>query len=211
MITKKMIATARKTNDWSFGNKILYDICAGYPGHTKRPQVIAKIWLIGRGYAAAIERVQVKKTDFEDFYLDVVAPKIVNAKIDNWLKPLRSKRLGPLVVSEILCAHRKLTDLFNDMTNLNKRSLASKYLHFHFPNLFFIYDSRVLKALRLLSPILSRVSKSVPNNHYDNEYRKAFQKCMDLRSQIKAKHNVMLSPRELDTLLLGPVLKTYGT
>lgn len=45
-------------------------------------------------------------------------------------------------IDKILYIHKFLTDLFYELTGLNKRSLASKYLHFHCPDLFFIYDSR---------------------------------------------------------------------
>ena len=41
---------------------------------------------------------------------------------------------------------------------------------------------------------------------YDNEYRKVFEKCLDLRSQVRKMHGITLSPRQLDSLLLGPVL-----
>ena len=41
---------------WNLGNEMLYQLCRDYPDH-KAPEVItAKVWLIGRSYAAAIER-----------------------------------------------------------------------------------------------------------------------------------------------------------
>lgn len=43
---------------------------------------------------------------------------------------------------EILETHKLLMDTFYELTGLEKRSLASKYLHFHCPEMFFIYDSR---------------------------------------------------------------------
>lgn len=205
-----MLKKACDKNDWTFGNKILYDLCAKYPNHTDKAQVIAKIWLIGRGYAAAIERVKKKRTGVSDFYTEIAAPEIVAADIDRWLRPLKGRKLGRAVIPEVLAVHSRLTDLFSHMTGLNKRSLASKYLHFHFPKLFFIYDSRVQKALRILSPILSRVPNAPSDGHYDNDYRIVFEKCLDLREQMKKKHKITLSPRQVDSLLLGPVLLEIG-
>ena len=55
-LTKEKVNTAIAGNDWDLGNKILYDMCQQYPFHNKSSEVIAKVWLIGRSYAAAIER-----------------------------------------------------------------------------------------------------------------------------------------------------------
>ncbi len=38
------------------GNGILYDMCKKYPRHNNESEIIAKIWIIGRSYAASIER-----------------------------------------------------------------------------------------------------------------------------------------------------------
>jgi hypothetical protein len=42
--------------------------------------------------------------------------------------------------------------VLRDLTGLEKRALASKYLHFHLPRLFFIYDSRAAGVMRRVSP-----------------------------------------------------------
>lgn len=41
---------------WDMGNQVLYDLCRRHPGHSEPGEILAKIWLIGRSYAAAIER-----------------------------------------------------------------------------------------------------------------------------------------------------------
>jgi len=38
------------------GNTVLYDLCKSYPRHDEEDVIASKIWLIGRAYAAAIER-----------------------------------------------------------------------------------------------------------------------------------------------------------
>jgi len=210
MITKQMVDKARSKNVWTLGNKILYDLCAKNPGHTEVDVIVAKIWLIGRSYASAIERVKIKRPGVSDFYLEVAAPEIKKSKIDSWLQSLNGRKLGQPAAPDILSVHRELTDLFQEMTDLNKRSLASKYLHFHFPHLFFIYDSRVVKAFRRLSPMIGRVKSATPDDDCDNEYRKVFEKCLILRNQIRKMHGITLSPRQLDSLLLGLALTEEG-
>src|SRR5437762_51878 len=41
---------------WRLGNQALYDLCRKYPRHVDDAEIIAKVWLIGRTYAASIER-----------------------------------------------------------------------------------------------------------------------------------------------------------
>ena len=41
---------------WAFGNEVLYRMCRESPLHEDPDVVVGKVWLIGRSYAAAIER-----------------------------------------------------------------------------------------------------------------------------------------------------------
>ena len=95
--------------------------------------VIGKIWLIGRAYAAAIER---RKGNFnfegDDFYVEVVAPRIINSGIDSWLSPFQQdQNIDRNNMQLTLKVHADVTNLFYEISGLKKRSLASKYLHFH--------------------------------------------------------------------------------
>ena len=131
---------------WNLGNEVLYKLCADHPDHTAKDVIIAKVWLIGRAYAAAIER-RPEKGEFlgDEFYVELVAPRILDSDIDEWFQELRQDVSGTSSVA--LKVHKKLTDLLYNITELNKRSLASKYLHFHFPSRFFIYDARAEKSV----------------------------------------------------------------
>ena len=53
---QEVVAALKKNRVWDLGNKVLYDLCSSYPYHKTDEEIIAKIWLIGRSYAAAIER-----------------------------------------------------------------------------------------------------------------------------------------------------------
>jgi len=201
-ITSALIQSATDPSPWDLGNQVLYDLCRTHPGHTSEAAVIAKIWLIGRSYAAAIERRRNKINGNDDFYVNVVAPKITNSGIDEWLRELESFD-GPTGESrqKIVQVHGQVTRLFEEFTGLEKRSLASKYLHFHLPHLFFIYDARAVKGLQRLRQTVNRAS-GVSVEGADNEYRKFFEKCQSLQQHIKGRFGSTVSPRETDKLLL---------
>ena len=136
---------------WDFGNSVLYKLCADYPDHTSDNVIIAKTWLIGRAYAAALERRRIIGNFIGDaFYEEHVAPKTAESGIDTWLECLRREdgQNGQIAIE----IHKKLTDLLYCITELNKRSFASKYLHSHFPEKFFIYDSRADKSVKEIQP-----------------------------------------------------------
>jgi hypothetical protein len=197
-----LILAAKKPTPWDVGNDVLYDLCCTRPGHAKAEDVIAKIWLIGRSYAAAIERRKGKSEANDDFYVDVVAPMIVNSQIDTWLADARMhEKPSEMSLETILRVHHATVNLFREISGLEKRSLASKYLHFHVPQLFYIYDTRAIEGLRRLSKYTGRASRS--RLQADGEYRKFCEKCFALQRHIEDKYRVSLAPRELDNLLLG--------
>lgn len=198
---KKFVKASQQPSPWDLGNRVLYDLCKAHPGHRAEGEIVAKIWLIGRAYAAAIERRKNGDENSDNFYLGMVAPAIRNSNIDRWLGGLKeiastTTETLPLVTK----IHQNVMNLFEQVSGLNKRSLASKYLHFHYPNIFFIYDSRACNAMRMLKDITGRAPKR--NGGGDNEYRKFVTKCVALRDHIKNEYKVSLTPRRLDTLLL---------
>ena len=189
------------TND--FGNNILYDLCSTHPNHNKADEIITKIWFIGRLYAAAIERRKTKSSINDNFYIDEVAPAIINSDIDSHLQSLSNKKLNEQTIPEILVVHKYLQNLFKSLTGLEKRSLSSKYLHFHKPNLFFIYDSRANSALRkvkLEGP--TRYKDLLDAYDVDAQYARFFIKAYDYKNQVEKKLSIKLSLREFDKVLI---------
>lgn len=179
----------------------MYELCRRHHLHTEVPFVIAKVWLIGRAYAAAIERRRNKTDQNDDFYVQTVGPLIIRSEIDSWIKGSEQwSKPNAESFTTLLEVHAHTTRLFSDISGLAKRSLASKYLHFHVPGLFYIYDTRAVEALRELSSVVGRVGRaSAPA---DNEYRKFAEKCLALQQHIESKFGVTLTPREIDNLLL---------
>ena len=143
MNIKERILNAKKPTIWDFGNMILYDLCKYHFGHKKDSEIIGKIWLIGRAYAVSIDRVKNKEQLLleNEKYEEKVVRIIKNGKFDE-----KFERLGNDIHS-ILELHYEMTCAFNDISDLDKRSLASKYLHFHFPEKYYIYDSRAQNGI----------------------------------------------------------------
>ena len=92
-LTTELIETCKKSV-WNFGNGVLYKLCAENFYHTKDEHILAKVWLIGRAYAAAIERRRIKEAINDDFYIDKVVPTFKNSSAVKPPKRLASKALG---------------------------------------------------------------------------------------------------------------------
>ena len=77
LLTHAAVLNAMTTSPWDFSNRLLYDLCAEHPAHSNTGEVLAKILLIGRVFAAAIERRKTM-TDVQndDHYISTVAPAI---------------------------------------------------------------------------------------------------------------------------------------
>ena len=195
------------SNRWDFANSILYDMCAKNPLHDDANVIVGKLWLIGRSYAAAIERrknISVSNRD-EDFYYDTVAPKMlsIGKELDERISKLKDASvLCDCHLDCVLSTHKFLMDAFYEITDLEKRSLASKYLHFHCPSMFYIYDSRASQAIRKKVTL----DKQRASAHYpcgcDVEYANFCVRMLELQEFCEKQFGKTLMPRELDDFLL---------
>lgn len=190
---------------WNLGNQVLYDMCSKNPLHTSADIIVGKIWLIGRSYAAAIERRKGNTEQSDDFYYEVVAPKLlsVGKELDERLESLNHYSCPcDSNLDEVLNTHKFLTDTFFEITNLDKRSLASKYLHFHCPQLFYIYDTRSSQGIRKYV----KVDKQRLYNHYpsgcDTEYADFCVRMLEFQEYVERSQGKLLSARDMDNLLL---------
>jgi hypothetical protein len=104
--------------------------------------------IIGRVYAAQLERRRNPGADSNDAFYVKVAEALARSDIDEWLQSLRT--INRSNGNHAVVIHRRLLDFLGTLTGMNNRSFASKYLHFHHPGLFFIYDARVRSAARSL-------------------------------------------------------------
>jgi len=190
------------------GNKILYDMCKKYPYHKDESEIIAKVWLIGRSYATSIERNRNNKNVSDDFYSDIVAPQFKeNNAFDNLLLRVRNlDGLNENKISIVLETHKRITNFIRKITRDDKRSFVSKYLHFHFPGLFFIYDSRVAGVINSVFRRIGCSQKDVDRfvrqlTEYDEAYAKFFIKCFYFWKFCKL-GGMLLNLRQIDSFLI---------
>lgn len=135
-----------------------------------------------------------------DFYYDTVAPAIISAgqDLDSKIALLNSSKS----IDDLLDTHAYLMRIFNSLTGMDKRSLASKYLHFHCPEAVFIYDSVASTALRKMVKKPKNIGVYLTGNR-DAEYVDFCLRAIELRQYIATQHGLNLTVRELDTLLLN--------
>ena len=189
---------------WRLGNQVLYDLCRTYRRHDEDAEIIAKVWLIGRAYSASIERGRGQASSAQlsndRFYSDEVPKALRSCGLDTKLSALR-KRKEPDEFSSAaaLDAQTCLLATFRRLTNKEKRSLASKYLHFHCPQSVFIYDSRALASIRAcrVEPVRLEFESA------DREYARFVGAALALRNRVLEQFDTALTPRQLDRLLLA--------
>ena len=189
---------------WDIGNEWLYKLCEEYPGHTKVEEVVAKIWLIGRAYAVAAERGISGKGESET-YIVRLAQRFVDGNADNYLAdlPMRPEKFGDHL-NRVVKAHHRFESIFSNKEDdeLGRVSLTSKYLHFHRPDLFPIYDSRAATAIVQVTPDSRFVPYSVADEYASSLYGKFCVRCAWLLDEIRIRSGKPPSLRQLDTMLL---------
>ena len=201
MINIDAVNKAKQKSPWDLGNKVRYELCERYPYHKAVDEIFAKIWLIGGSYSASIEKRKKALNKGDDFYTKIIVLTLKRSKIDLALEDLSNYRFPNIDnIGSILNAHKYLLNLFKDMSGMAKRSLASKYLHFHKPNLLFIYDSKAMEAIRDYTEPVRLV---LEESNIDDEYAKFCLRCINLRDEIKEEFEIHLTPRELDKFLLN--------
>jgi hypothetical protein len=203
-LTKEMVENYKRPNSWDLSNKILYDLCADNFQHDTPEKIIAKTLLIGRVYAVALERRKNKTAEdvSDDFYLVTVAKAFNDRKLDEKLLELKAeKELTLELLPKVFAAHEYLTEIIYKITELKKRPFSSKYLHFHLPQLFYIYDARAREALSMfIRNVPKDLQHIIPKE--DCEYHKFFCKCIELHRTVHKDFNINLTPRQVDNLLI---------
>jgi hypothetical protein len=203
-LSQPLIQRALRDDAWTIGNKALYDLCRRYPRHRRDADIVAKIWLIGRTYSASVERGRSggvgSDRSNEWFYTEAVPKALRESALDDRLESLnRFKRIDESNVNAILNTHALLMRVLRQLTGKNKRSLASKYLHFHRPHLFFIYDARAVKGIQALN--LTRCPVNAPTA--DVPYAGFVADAISLQNRVWHQFGHRLNPRQLDRLLLA--------
>ena len=148
-------------NRWSgeggYRNHVLYRMCIAQPHHCNASVVSGKVQLIGRAYSAAPSR-GVKIDSFDEGIADAIVTR--GSELDLAIATAQeSGRISINTVERSVGAHRLLNEIIMDFIRNSlggeagrglghRDSFCSKYLHFHAPMAFPIYDSIVTKTLR---------------------------------------------------------------
>ena len=202
---EKVKNAAQYTHHTSLGNKIIYDMCKDYPRHDDEEEIQSKIWLIGRAYSATLERRRTIGINTEDLYSQV-ASSLKASDIDAQIRVLLDKKVNYIdyhddeTINQVLELHNDFVSILYRHVKMNKRSLASKYLHFHLPNLVFLYDNI---AVNTVGDYVKDFKSRKSDANYDWDYAIFYRKMLILRDEIHLKHDIQLNPRQLDQLLLG--------
>ena len=186
---------------WKWGNEVLYTMCE--KNSFKKGEIIGKIWIIGRSYAAALERTRKLSQEKRDeiYYNFGKNEQLIN--IHKKISELKQYKTIDESNKNIICKmHSDLTNIFQKISNLHKRSLASKYLHFHLPDLFYIYDDRAKTTVNCLFRIYKGKLPKQKQNDADKQYVNFVDKMMFISKKFKEEFGEKYSPRELDTILL---------
>ena len=199
------IHNAVESKRWSIANDTLYSLCQTYPDHTDIEATVAKLWIIGRTYNAQIERRktsdQQKQQDRADGGIyHVVAKTLQESDFDQYLKPLAQLQdVNTDNLIQVLAVHDQLLQLLMSHVEQRNTSFVSKYLHFHYPQLFFILDKMAEQALKQYG--IDYIDTDYTESH-DIRYRRFCNRTLALRNQIKDNFNIAMTPRALDNLLL---------
>jgi len=169
--------------------RALYELCFMHRHHFQDDIVADKLRMIVR--VCADQGLRVK-----NFSSELVAHLLGRSGIDRWFAGLATaEHLDPALVFEL---HKRVMDVFGDLPEVQARSLASKYLHYHFPELIYVYDAGLETAAFDLG---QGECGYLARSEHDPVYGSFFACCRKLTDKLSALAGHRLSPRELDLVL----------
>lgn len=182
---------------WIFADKILCDMCNENPFHNDADVVAGKMLMIGRSYAAAVERRIINLSmDNDDFYYEKVVKVLMEESsiIDDLIGRIKylNKKQAEEFVPKV---HYYLVRKLRGITGVDKKSLVSKYLHFHCPEKVYVFDSYAEKEIKSINS--TRLSKNKIPEDVDDIYYKFYLKMLELNKILSDK-----TPKELDKFVL---------
>lgn len=206
-LTTAFIGTDEGCGIFIPANKALYSFVRENPSHTDPAQVASKALIIGRGLAASVERR--KKNDDDDYegstsgFYTRLADSICRSDVDleaSFL-PIGQRLTGNATIC-VNKVHSWLCDAITKVTKKDASSFASKYLHFHYPALFPMVDSRAREALKWIadeeSMVFAPTTAGMSKNYA--AYMDFYLKVRDLFEE-ELGHEISL--RQMDNILLN--------
>ncbi len=170
--------------------RALYELCFMHRHHMRNEIVADKLHLITRLYSDALS------WQGTTFSAEAAAHSLTRSPVDRWFGALSTaEQLDSGLLLEL---HKRMMEVFGELSEDEARSLASRYLHFHFPELFYIYDSRIATAIALL---MDGDCGFLALAEFDPAYGRFHACCRKLTERIAPQVGRRLSPRELDRVL----------
>lgn len=190
--------------DWDHGNDLLYQMVKENFLHSNKEVVLTKFLFIGRIYAAAVERRKIDDgLSNAQFYTDRLWPAIAKMKLDTEIEALRKGNPESMItIEKALKLHLLLMKQLKQITGVNKRSFVSKYLHFHLPQLYYIYDSRATKAIKKFSIEIRNEELGDVSKFADKTYADYYLRCRYINDRVNRLTKRKFSPRMIDNILL---------
>lgn len=189
-LTREFITDALSQSILDPKVRALYDLCFLHRHHQRGEIVADKLRLITRLYADS------PAWPGKNFSAEVTAHNLSRSPVDSWFGALSTaEELNSALLLEL---HKRLMGVFAEQTEDEARSLASKYLHFHFPELFYVYDTRIATAISLL---MEGDCGFLALAEFDAPYGRFHACCRRLTERIAPLVGRRLSPRELDRVL----------
>lgn len=188
-LTREFITDTLALSVQDARTRALYELCFLHRSHFRSEIVADKLRMILRLCAEHGLGVDTLSPEF-------AAYRLGRSGLDRWFAGLATaERIDPALVFEV---HKRVMDLFEDLPPQQARSLASKYLHFHFPELFYLYDSRVETAAIALE---QEECGYLAGGDHDPDYARFFACCRRLAESFAPLAGRCPNPRELDRLL----------
>lgn len=189
-LTREFITDALSQSVLDPKVRVLYDLCFMCRHHLRDEIVADKLRLIRRLYSDTLARPG------KAFSAEAAAHNLTQSPVDHWFGALSTAE--ELDSGLLLELHKRLMGVFDDISEEEARSLASKYLHFHFPELFYVYDTRIATALSLL---MEGDCGFLALAEFDPAYGRFHACCRKLTNIMLPQVGRRLSPRELDRVL----------
>jgi hypothetical protein len=190
ILSREFITDALSQSILDPRSRALYELCFLHRHHLHDEIIADKLRLIARLYA--------EYGAGPGFSPELGAHRLSKSPVDRWFSSLgTAEELDAWLLLEL---HKRVMDVFVGIpgAEAEARSLASKYLHFHFPELFCIYDSQVEKAARELS---EGECGFLAMSDYDPVYGRFHACCRKLAERLAPELGRRLSPREMDRVL----------
>lgn len=187
-LTREFITDALSQSILDPRSRALYDLCFLNRSHLHDEIVADKLRLIARLYAEYGAGL--------GFSPEYSAHCLTKSSVDRWFCTLATSE--NLDTSLLLELHKRVMDVFADLPEVEARSLASKYLHFHFPELFCIHDAEVETAVNAL---MEGDCGFLALADFDAAYGRFHACCRKLAERLRPELGRRLSPREMDRVL----------